>query len=74
MADHANASDSEKRRLILKEYINYLETGQKFSDLKSLKGFRDIIAKPKSKFFKKYTFDDLSTDVAKLVANVTKGE
>lgn len=74
MASHGNESDSEKRLLILKEYINGLKTEEDFCRLKSLKDFRDILAKPNGNSFEEYTFDDLSTDIAELVDNVRKGK
>lgn len=71
MTNNVNLSESEKTLHILKYYINGLtdSDGGGFLCLNGMKEFDDIISKPSKRSFAKYTFDDLSADIDKLVAN-----
>lgn len=73
MANSVNVLDSGKKLRILKNYINGLTDKKGFLCLKGYKDFDDIISKPSSDSFKKYTFDNLTADIDKLVKN-TRGK
>ena len=71
MANQMNVSISERPLRILKFYISERKKEKEFRCLKGLKDFEEIGSKLKQNT---YTFDDLTNDIKKLVANARKGK